>query len=320
MITTKIDVRPLTKEDLAGAERIVRLAFGTKLGHPDPENWNRGTSLKGRLLSEPSGVFGAFDGTELIGAVFAIAWGSFGFFGPLVVHPKFWNNGVAQRLLEPVMDFFKMNDVQHRALFTFADSTLHIGLYQKYGFWPRFLTGVLKKDLATQNGHEKGHNFTVQLLSKFNDIQKLQFLDHAGVLTSTIFDGLNVSKEITAVDRLSIGDTIILQRGDDLYGFAVCHTGIGSETELGSCYIKFAAVRSGSEAQAAFTSLLSAASDYAVSQKAQTLLAGTNLARSDAFRTMRTLGFTPINFGVAMHSPNEPAYDRPDVFIIDDWR
>jgi GNAT superfamily N-acetyltransferase len=319
MITTNIAVRPLTEEHLADAERLVKLAFGTKLGIPEPENMQQGTSLRGRLLSEPSGAFAAFEGTELVGAVFAIAWGSFGFFGPLVVHPKVWGQGIAQQLMEPVMDFFGKN-VKHRALFTFADSTLHIALYQKFGFWPRFLTGIMKKDLVANDSRGAGGNFTSQLFSKLNDLQKQQILNHARALTGTIYDGLDLAKEIKAVDRLQIGDTILLQRGGDLFGFAVCHCGIGSETELGSCFIKFGAVRPGDEAPLTLSSLLAAASEFALTQKAKTLLAGMSLARTEAYRTMRNSGFNAQTLGVAMHSPNEPAYDRPDAFVIDDWR
>jgi hypothetical protein len=31
-------------------------------------------------------------------------------------------------------------------------------------------------------------------------------------------------------------------------------------------------------------------------------------------------GFRAILQGLAMHRPDDPAYDRPDAFAIDDWR
>ena len=45
-----------------------------------------------------------------------------------------------------------------------------------------------------------------------------------------------------------------------------------------------------------------------------------NLARQEAYQRIRARGFQTKILGVAMHKPNEPGYNRPDVYIIDDWR
>jgi hypothetical protein len=45
-----------------------------------------------------------------------------------------------------------------------------------------------------------------------------------------------------------------------------------------------------------------------------------NLAREDAFRRMRTHGYRTMTQGVAMLRPNLPSFNRPDVYVIDDWR
>ena len=45
-----------------------------------------------------------------------------------------------------------------------------------------------------------------------------------------------------------------------------------------------------------------------------------NLAREQAFQTLASRGFRPDFQGVAMERPNEPSYNRSDVFVIDDWR
>lgn len=46
--------------------------------------------------------------------------------------------------------------------------------------------------------------------------------------------------EIEAVDAQGLGDMLLLLE-DDLAGFAVCHTGPGTEAGSGACYVKFAA-------------------------------------------------------------------------------
>jgi hypothetical protein len=45
-----------------------------------------------------------------------------------------------------------------------------------------------------------------------------------------------------------------------------------------------------------------------------------NMARHEAYRTMLTRGFRTDFQGVAMHRANEPGYNRPGVYLIDDWR
>src|SRR6185436_16085358 len=126
--------------------RIIRVAFGTFIGVPDPENFRLDFDSAGtRWLADPSAAFAAEVDGELAGSNFATRWGSVGFFGPLTVRPDLWNKGIAQRLMEPVMESFKRWNVTHAGLFTFAQSAKHVGLYQKYGFWPRFLTAVMSK-------------------------------------------------------------------------------------------------------------------------------------------------------------------------------
>jgi hypothetical protein len=47
--------------------------------------------------------------------------------------------------------------------------------------------------------------------------------------------------------------------------------------------------------------------------------AGVNLNRSDAYRQMLRRGFRTDIQGVAMHKPDAPAYNRPEVLVVDDW-
>ena len=50
------------------------------------------------------------------------------------------------------------------------------------------------------------------------------------------------------------------------------------------------------------------------------LLAGVNLAREEAYRYMAAQGFRSEIQLVTLHRPNEPAYSRPGVYALDDWR
>src|ERR1700682_1865654 len=142
---SRITIRPLREQDLPAADRIMRLAFGTFLGMPDPLKFMGDADfVRTRWLADSSAVFGAELSEELVGTNFATRWGSVGFFGPLTIHPDLWDRGIAQLLLAPTMDLFDSWGVRHAGLFTFPASTKHIGLYQKFGFWPRLLTALME--------------------------------------------------------------------------------------------------------------------------------------------------------------------------------
>ena len=145
-----VSVRPLVESDLPVADEIMRVAFGTFLGVPEPRTFMGDAAfVQPRWRSNPTAAFAAeLDGT-LIGSNFATRWGSFGFFGPLTVRPDLWDLGVGKRLLEPVMGCFELWRVTHAGLFTFAHSQKHVGLYQRFGFWPRFLTAIMAKPVSS---------------------------------------------------------------------------------------------------------------------------------------------------------------------------
>ena len=94
MIETKnnVIVRPLEETDLPEADRILRLAFGTFLGLPDPSGFlGDADYVRTRWLADPAAAFAAEIDGELAGSNFVSNWGSVGFFGPLTVRPDLWN-------------------------------------------------------------------------------------------------------------------------------------------------------------------------------------------------------------------------------------
>lgn len=148
-----VSVRPMRESDLAEADSIFRLAFATFLGLPDPETFSEGRELfASRWRVAPEAVLAADLDGVLAGSNLAAHWGSFASFGPLTVRPELWNRGVAQALLDRTMDLFAEWGIRAAGLFTFANSTKHIHLYQKYGFWPRFLTAVTSKPVEPRVG------------------------------------------------------------------------------------------------------------------------------------------------------------------------
>ncbi|HXG36428.1 MAG TPA: GNAT family N-acetyltransferase, partial [Dehalococcoidia bacterium] len=144
-----ITIRNLQENELDEARRIVKLAFGTFLGLPDPMAFGGDASYPHpRWATDAEASFGAFLDDRLIGSNFAVVWGSLGFFGPLTVHPDHWESKTGSQLMQPIMDTFARRNLTHSGLFTFGQSPKHLHLYQKFGFWPRYLTAIGQKEVG----------------------------------------------------------------------------------------------------------------------------------------------------------------------------
>ena len=300
----EVVVRPLQESKVDEADRVMRLAFGTFLGAPDPAAvFGDAEMVRPRFAAEPSWAFAAEIDGELVGSSFATRWGSFGFVGPVTVRPDLWDRGIAGRLMQPVVDLLDRWQLRQAALFTFPHSPKHIGLYQKFGFWPQHLTPVLEQAVAPTGSRE------YSTYSSLPDAGRPGILAACQRVTGAIFDGLDVGHEIRATAAQALGDTVLIHDDSQLIGFAVCHLGAG-EAGSGGCFVKFAAVRPALDAGNAFERLLDAC---------EALAAERGLAH-DAYRRLLARGYRVSFEGIIMQRPNEHGYCRPDVYAIDDLR
>jgi GNAT superfamily N-acetyltransferase len=313
-MTTKeqgITIRTMREGDLDTVRRIFRLAFATFIGVPDKENFLSGHEcVSTRWRADPKAAIVAERDGELFGSNFLAIWGSFGFFGPLTIKPELWDRGIAQHLLARTVEMFDQRAVRNSGLFTFPHSTKHVNLYQKFGYWPRFLTSVMVKEVGAGNAGWLGY-------STFDSARRSEAVRAARELTDSIFAGLDVTCEIEAVATQNLGETVLLWGGDRLDGFAVCYCGPDTEAGPDNCYVKFAAARPDC---VSFQRLLAACEAMAAARGLHKMEAGVNTARSEAYRRMLEAGFRSQIQGVAMQRKNEAIYNRPDVLVIDDWR
>jgi GNAT superfamily N-acetyltransferase len=317
-MTAKSDtsVRALEEKDLSAADSIMRTAFGTFLGAPEPASFLGDASyVRTRWKANPAAAFAAEVNKEVVGSNFATNWGSVGFFGPLTIRPDLWDRGIGKQLMEPVMRCFDQWQTKHPGLFTFAHSQKHVGLYQKFGFYPRFLTAIMSKPVERTRRASSWTRFSDAPIA-----ERAAILDTCGELTNGIHQGLDVRHEIRAIADQNLGDSILLRHEGELVGLAVCHAGPGTEAGSGVCYVKFGAARQGRRAQLYFNQLLDACEEMAAAKALPRLVAGVNTARHEAYREMLARGFRADLLGVAMGLPNDVGYNRPGVYVMDDWR
>ncbi len=308
-------IRPMTESDLPAARHICHSAFGTFLGAPDPPNfWADRDYVYGRFGAEHVAGFTAELDGEVVGCNFATRWGSVGFFGPIAVRPDLWGRGVAHPLVGAVSDAFEDWGVGHAGLCTFPHSPKHLHLYGKYGFYPRFLTPLM---VAPARSGDDGWSRYSELTPSERTAAEAACRE----VTDALYPGLDLAAEIRTVAARGLGDTLLLPDDSDrLAGFAVCHWGPASEAGEGRCLVKFGAVRPGPAADRDFVALLDACRALAASVGMPHLLAGVNLAREEAHRHMKSCGFRAEANLVTLHRPNDPAYSRPGLYVLDDWR
>ncbi|PHJ61545.1 GCN5 family acetyltransferase [Nostoc linckia z18] len=311
-----VSIRLLQENELAAADHIFRLAFGTFIGLPEPtEFYGDAAYIHHRWKANPNSVFAAEIDGKLIGSNLAIDWGSFGYFGPLSVHPDFWNQKVGQHLVEAAIAYLTEANTSMMGLFTFAQSPKHHILYQKFGFRLRFLTAILAKKVEQLQPIPQRNRYSL-----LSENERAQTLEAIVQLSNSIYEGLDLSREIQTVQAQGLGDTVLLWNDTGLSGFAVCHYGPGTEAGSNTCFVRFGAVYSGNNAGERFEELLDLCEALTVAQGMSRLIAGVNTSRDEAYRRMLARGFRSEIIGVAMHRPNEPGFNRPDVFAVDDWR
>lgn len=307
---------PLVEADLPEAGRILRTAFGTFLGAPEPELfWSDRDYVHGRWQAPHVVALGATLDGRLVGSNFATNWGSVGFFGPLTVHVDVQEHGVGKALLAATMEQLDAWGTRHVGLFTFAHSPKHLALYQKFGFHARFLTAIMASPVRLAPAQAGWSRF-----GALSEPERAAALHACREVTETLCPGLDLSDEIGSVCDQALGDTLLLHGTGGLAAFAVCHYGPASEAGADTCFIKFAAVRAAASAQQEFRRLLDACEALASGIGTPNLLAGVNLARQEAYQELVTRGFRTAIQGVAMHRHNDPGYCHPGVYILDDWR
>lgn len=307
-------IRPLREDELDAADRIFRLAFGTHLGLPDPLAFSGDSDwVRTRWRAEPSAALAAELDGELVGSNFVTRWGSVGFLGPLTVRPDLWDRGIGARLLDATMPLFDTAGVRQVGLFTFSNSPKHVALYQRFGFWPHFLTAILE-------GPIDGPPVTGVRWSAQSSDERARLLRAARELADAIHPGLDLTREIRAIETQALGDVVVVPEGSGLDGLAICHCGAGSEAGSGVCYLKFAAVRPGASAPGRLARLLDACATLARERGLGRLVAGVNTARHSAYREVLARGMRIDVLGVSMQRGGDPAYDHADSFVLDDWR
>ncbi|MBD1586750.1 GNAT family N-acetyltransferase [Pseudomonas typographi] len=306
-------IEDLGEADLPEAREVVRIAFATFMGVPAPgEFWADRDYVEGRWRAPHTAWFKIVQQGRIAAVAGVARWGSHAVVGPVAVLPAYWDRKLAKALMGRIVAQLDAWGVRHAGLFTFPDSPRHIGLYQRFGFWPRALTAVLDREVVPGSAPlDEPHGLPA--LSE-------QALADCAVLTGGLAEGLDVRGELQAVEVLGLGSNLLLYgEGGQLDSFAACHFGPRSEAGAEVCYVKFGAVRGGEGVEVRFDRLIEACEGVARTTGQRRLMLGVNTARQPAYARLLNRGFAIRILGITLHR-GSGSYDRPECWVLDDWR
>ena len=140
-----------------------------------------------------------------------------GWMGPLAVRSDYQGSGGGKEIVRRGVEWLKVHGSTVIGLETMPRTMDNIGFYSGMGFLPGRLTLTATLDAAYAER-------PAMLYGRLGARDKDDALARCHDLLGSLLPGYDHSREITLTDELSLGDTLLLRRDDDIIGFALCHT------------------------------------------------------------------------------------------------
>ena len=157
--------------------------------------------------------------------------------GPVAVLPNYQNQDIGQQLVAACQGFFDENKATMQGLVTYPSSAKHLSFYGRFGYRPRGLVTINAKPLdrreIVQAVKAVKPGLAVRRYSSLEEAKKKATLLKLHRITNAVSRGLDVGKEVEIVDGLALGDTLLLEKGREVIGFAVYHMPGVSEAPQG---------------------------------------------------------------------------------------
>jgi predicted N-acetyltransferase YhbS len=328
--STKIQVRRVRKGDLGKVRDVIEQTFSDflerQLGTRPRQPFGGAQYVHHRWLMEPWGCFVAEeDGAKIVGAALAATWGTLGLLGPVAVLTNYQNQKIGQQLIAAVGEFFEENKAVLHGVVTYPASPKHLMLYHKFGFKPKALTAVTSRALERRDVKPAvprllRPGFALRRFSTLEETKKKAALQRFHRITNGICRGLDLAKEVEIVDGLALGDTLLLERGRDVIGFAICHTPGVSEAPLGTLYVKYLAIDAAQKKVEHLEQFIAALEDYGAELGVQRVILPVYTRHWTAYSTVLKCGYQ-IDFTMVRMQRGKPEdYEDSTHLVLDDWR
>lgn len=328
--SSKIQIRRVRKGDLGKARDVIEQTFGDflerQLGTRPRQVFGGAQYVHHRWLMEPWGCFVAEDEMgKLVGVAIGVTWGCLGLLGPVAVLTNYQNQAIGQQLIRAVQEFFEENKATLQGVVTYPASPKHLFLYHKFGYRPKGLMAVMSR--AIDRGERKPAAakppkaaLAYRRFSTLEEAKKKAALGRLHRITNAIGRGLDLSKEVEIVDGLALGDTLLLERGRDLIGFAIYHVPGVSEAPIGSLYVKFLGLDPRQSRVEHLEHCIAAVEDLAHELGLARVILPVYLRYWSAYSALVQWGYQIDFTMVRMQKGKGEDYEDPAHLVLDDWR
>ena len=327
--TPLIKIRRVRKGDLSKVRDVIEQAFGDfferQVGTRPRQVFGGAQYIHHRWLMEPWGCFVAEEGDgKIVGAAVAVMWGTIGLVGPVAVLTSYQNQDIAQQLLTACQEFFDENKATLQGVCTYPYSPKHLILYQKFGYKPKGLVVITGKQLDRREivhatkAAKPGP--AVRRYSTLEEAKKKQAMQKIRRMTNAVWRGMDLGKEVEIVDGLTLGDTLLLEKGREVIGFAICHLPPNSEAPQGSAYVKFLAIDPRHRKPEHLHALLGAVEEMAGAALLQRVVVPAYTYYWTAYQALLERGYHVDFTMVRMKRGKQEDYEDPSDLVLDDWR
>lgn len=327
--TPLIKIRRIRKGDLTKARDVVEQAFADfferQLGTRPRQVFGGAQYVHHRWLMEPWGCFVAEEGeTKIVGTAVAVMWGTLGLLGPVAVLANYQNQDIGKQLVMACQGFFDENGATLQGLVTSASSAKHLVFYQRFGYRPRGILAIMSKSLERreilQAVKPVRSATTVVRYSALEEAKKKAAMQRLRRISNGIWRGMDLSKEVEIADGLALGDTLLLEKGREIIGFAIYHVPGVSEAPQGSLYVKFAAVDPRHRKVEHLQALLAAAEEIGHQNGLQRVMVPAYTPYWAAYQSSLERGYQIESTMVRMLRGKQLPDEDPAQLVLDDWR
>lgn len=327
--STKVQIRRVRKGDLARVRDVIEQTFSDflerQLGTRPRQPFGGAQYVHHRWLMEPWGCFVAEeDQSKIVGGALGVTWGAAGLLGPVAVLTNYQNQNIGQQLIQAVQDFFDENKTVLHGCVTYGTSPKHLALYHKFGFRPKGLMAVTSRALERREGRSVARppkaGLSIRRFSMLEETKKKAALTRFHRITNGICRGMDLAKEVEIVDGLALGDTVLLERGRDLIGFAVYHTPGVSEAPAGSLYVKYLALDPHQKRVEFLEQFIASLEDLGHELGVQRMIFPVYTRYWTAYSTLLKCGYQVDFTMVRMQKGRQEDYEDPTHLVLDDWR
>jgi hypothetical protein len=177
---------------------------------------------------------------------------------------------------------------------------------------PARVAGLAKAGVKT--------SLTARRYSTLEEAKKKAALARIHKITNAVCRGMDLAKEIEIVEGLALGDTLLLERGRDLIGFAICHTPGVSEAPVGALYVKYLAIDPPHRKPEHLEQFVTIIEGLGQELGVQRVILPVYARYWTAYNVLIQCGYQIDFTMIRMQRGKQEDYEDPSDLVLDDWR